>query len=250
MKTAECEGIEPYGAHFTDVVAVRVLEARPLPKGKNQALRIETGNGKGAVTVVCGAPNVRVGMLAPWVPPGTAVEGKSVGRIVIEGVESEGMLASAAELGINRDQSGLLELVGLEPGKPLPEFAPDWIIEIDNKSLTHRPDLWGHVGMAREVAAIIALPLVDPVRSEELPSGQPPIEVNIEDRILCPRYSALVFEKVCVNPAPLRLQARLQSIGVSPISIIVAVTNYVLREFPQPPLAVDADNLAVHSISL
>jgi phenylalanyl-tRNA synthetase beta chain len=248
MKTAECEGIEAYGAHFTDVVAVRVLEARPLPKGKNQALRIETGNGKGAVTVVCGAPNVRIGMLAPWVPPGTAVEGKSVGRIVIEGVESEGMLASAAELGINRDQSGLLELVGLEPGKPLPEFAPDWIIEIDNKSLTHRPDLWGHVGMAREVAAITTLPLVDPVRSDELPSGPPPIEVNIEDRILCPRYSALVFEKIRVNPAPLRLQARLQSIGLNPISNIVDITNYVLSELPQPMHAFDADKLAGHTI--
>src|SRR5436305_3966218 len=158
------------------------------------------------------------------------------------------MLASAAELGINRDQSGLLELVGLEPGKPLPEFAPDWIIEIDNKSLTHRPDLWGHVGMAREVAAITTLPLVDPVRSDELPSGPPPIEVNIEDRILCPRYSAMVFEKVLVNPAPLRLQARLQSIGLNPISNIVDITNYVLSELPQPMHAFDADKLAGHTI--
>src|SRR5579875_592906 len=159
MKTAECEGIEAAGAHFAQVVAVRVLDVQPLPKGKNRAVTIDAGPGR-EVRVVCGAPNVRPGMLAPWVPPGTALAGKTIGRAVIEGVESEGMLASAVELGISRDHAGLLELENVEPGQPLPGLAADWIIEIDNKSLTHRPDLWGHIGMAREVAAITGQSLV------------------------------------------------------------------------------------------
>jgi phenylalanyl-tRNA synthetase beta chain len=143
MKTAECEGIEPVGAHFNNVVAARIASFEPLGKGKNKSVTIETGAGKSA-RVVCGAPNVRAGLVAPWVPPGTILGEKTVHRAVIEGVESEGMLASAAELGINTDRSGLLELEGIQPGERLEKLAPDWIIEIDNKSLTHRPDLWGH----------------------------------------------------------------------------------------------------------
>ena len=88
------------------------------------------------------------------------------------------MLASADELGINNDHSGLLELNGMQPGDPLPRLTPDWIIEIDNKSLTHRPDLWGHFGMAREVAAIAGQTLVDPVKPKLLPAGAPVIKLT------------------------------------------------------------------------
>jgi phenylalanyl-tRNA synthetase beta chain len=242
MKTAECEGIEPVGEHFDAVLAVRVLTVEPLPKGKNKSVVIEVGGGK-RVSVVCGAPNVRPGMLAVWVPPGTALGEKTIGRATIDGVESEGMLASAAELGINRDHAGLLELSDIEPGTTLPGLTADWIIEIDNKSLTHRPDLWGHYGMAREVAAISDRPLVDPVKLELLPRGAPAVAVEISDYALCPRYSALLFENVKVGPSPLWLQARLEHLGLNPISNIVDVTNYILAELPQPMHAFDADKL-------
>ncbi len=247
MKTAECEGIEPAGAHFNDVLAARVLNVTALPKGKNKSVTIDTGGGRQAV-VVCGAPNVRPGMLAPWVPPGTTLGEKTISRAVIEGVESEGMLASAAELGINRDHAGLLDLSGIEPGQRLDCLRPDWIIEIDNKSLTHRPDLWGHYGMAREVAAITGRTLLDPVKPERLPSGAPAIGVKIADYTLCPRYSALVLEAVKVEPSPLWLQARLESIGLNPINNIVDTTNYILAELPQPMHAFDADKLAGNTI--
>jgi phenylalanyl-tRNA synthetase beta chain len=243
MKTAECEGIESAGAHFAHVVAARVLSVQPLPKGKNQAVKIDVGDGR-EVSVVCGAQNVRPGLLAPWVPPGTTIGEKTIGRAVIEGVESEGMLASAAELGINRDHSGLLELTDIEPGERLNGLLPDWIVEIDNKSLTHRPDLWGHYGMAREVAAITGQSLRDPVRSDLLPQGAPAIRVEIQDYALCPRYSALLFEAAEVKPSPLWLQARLERIGLNPINNIVDVTNYILAELPQPMHAFDADKLA------
>ena len=187
-------------------------------------------------------------MFAPWVPPCTLLGDKTIGRATIEGVESEGMLASAAELGISRDHAGLLELTDTEAGEPLKGLSPDWIIEIDNKSLTHRPDLWGHYGMAREVAAISGQPLVDPVQPGLLPSGAPVIQVEIADHALCPRYSALVFENVKVGPSPLWLQARLEHLGLNPISNAVDVTNYILAELPQPMHAFDADKLAGRTI--
>ncbi|MDQ2711823.1 MAG: phenylalanine--tRNA ligase subunit beta, partial [Acidobacteriota bacterium] len=247
LKTAECEGIEPVGAHFRSVVAARVLDVKPMSKGKNQSVLIDIGNAK-EVTVVCGAPNVCRGMLVPWVPPGTQLGDKTIGRAVIEGIESEGMLASAAELGINRDHSGLLELHDLAPGERLPKLHPDWIIEIDNKSLTHRPDLWGHYGMAREVAAITGNALADPVHSVLLPHGEAAIHVEVADTSLCPRYSALVIENVQVSPSPLSLQMRLESVDLNSINNVVDVTNYVLAELPQPTHAFDADKLAGKTI--
>lgn len=242
MKTAECEGVEPFGAHFAQIVAARIVSVEPAPKGKNKLVRIEAGNGTTA-TVICGAPNVRPGMLGAWVPPGTNLQGKIIGCVLIDGVESEGMLASAAELGISRDHSGLLQLTTAEPGELLPDLKPDWIIDIDNKSLTHRPDLWGHFGMAREVAAITGSKLHDPVRTEILPQGAPAIQVQIANYGLCPRYSALVFDNVQVAPSPLWLQARLESIGLNAINNLVDVTNFVLAELPQPMHAFDADKL-------
>jgi phenylalanyl-tRNA synthetase beta chain len=241
-KTAECEGIEAAGTFLASVKAVRVLSVSALPKGKNKAVSIDTGNGA-PVSVVCGAPNVREGLITAWVPPGTSLDGKVIGRAVIEGVTSEGMLASGEELGINRDHSGIVELEGVQSGQQLPRLSPDWIIEIDNKSLTHRPDLWGHFGMAREIAAITGGTLRDPVNRALLPGNGAGFGIEIEDFALCPRYSALVFENVKVGPSPLWLQARLQRIGLNPINNVVDVTNYILAELPQPMHAFDADKL-------
>ncbi len=128
------------------------------------------------------------------------------------------------------------ESEGVEP------HGDDYVIEIDNKSLTHRPDLWGHYGMAREVAAILGRKLVDPVTPAEFP-GSAPIRVSIEDHALCPRYSALVFENVTVKPSPQWLQQRLEAVGLNPINNIVDVTNYVLAEIAQPMHAFDAAKL-------
>ncbi|HXA52010.1 MAG TPA: phenylalanine--tRNA ligase subunit beta, partial [Candidatus Acidoferrum sp.] len=155
-----------------------------------------------------------------------------------------GMLAALDELGIGRDHEGIVELATGEPGEALAGLAPDSIIEIDNKSITHRPDLWGHHGMAREVAAILGLPLTDPAHLGQLPAGPPAIDVRIEDLALCPRYSALVFDKVEVEPSPLWLQYRLLSVGLNPINNIVDMTNYVMAELAQPMHAFDADKLS------
>ncbi|MCS6954084.1 MAG: phenylalanine--tRNA ligase subunit beta [Bryobacterales bacterium] len=240
-KTAECEGVDAYGEHLAHVCVARVLAVEPIGSGRNKKVLVETGR-YGLKTVVCGAPNCRPGMVSAYVPPGTRLDGREIGVAVIDGVASEGMLASGAELGINRDASGILELDG-EPGAPLPGCEPDHVLEIDNKAITHRPDLWGHHGLAREVAAITGAALREPVRLDLLPEGAAPVRVEIEDLELCPRYSALALENVTVGPSPLWLQYRLQAVGLNPINNVVDVTNYVMAELAQPMHAFDWDLL-------
>jgi phenylalanyl-tRNA synthetase beta chain len=232
MKTAECEGIEEVGALLAGASAAKVLSVEPIEGGHNRRTVVDTAR-YGVKTVVCGAPNCRVEMTTVYVP----LEKKIIG-----GIESDGMLASGAELGINRDSAGIVELEGDW------QLRPDHIIEIDNKSLTHRPDLWGHLGMAREVAAISRKSLRDPVKTELLPTGAAPIKVAIEDLELCPRYSALVFENVTVRPSPLWLQYRLEAIGLNPINNIVDFTNLVMAELSQPTHAFDRDLLTGDTI--
>src|SRR5436190_1856828 len=203
MKTAECEGIQAVGALLAPAVIARVETVTAIADSHNITAAIDAG-ALGRKTVVCGAPNCRPGLLTVYAP---------IGKKVIQGVESDGMLASGAELGVNRDHSGIIELQG-EIGAPIPGCLPDSVIEIDNKSITHRPDLWGHHGMAREVGAILNHKLLDPVRLDLLPPGPPAVRIRIEDLSLCPRYSALVFENVTVQPSPLWLQYRLTAIGL------------------------------------
>jgi phenylalanyl-tRNA synthetase beta chain len=232
MKTAECEGIEEVGLYLREACAARVESVEPIENSHNVKARVETGR-YGAKTVVCGAPNCRPGVLTAYVP---------LGKKMIQGIESDGMLASGAELGINRDGAGILELAG-EAGAPIPGCRPDSVIEIDNKSITHRPDLWGHFGMAREVAAISRRRLGDPVKMDLVPGGPAPVKIAIADFDLCPRYSALVFENVTVGPSPAWLQYRLSAIGLNPINNIVDLTNFIMAELAQPMHAFDRDLL-------
>jgi len=217
MKTAECEVIEPAGALLKGAALARVETVEPTDAGHNVKAVVDLGP-LGRKTVVCAAPNCRPGVTSVWAP---------VGKKTIDGVESDGMLASGAELGINRDHSGILVVEGA-PGDPVPGCAPDSIIEIDNKSLTHRPDLWGHIGMAREVAAILGHKLIDTVKADLLPRGASRVRIAIEDFDLCPRYSALEFDNVTVRPSPAWLQYRLSALGLNPISNIVYMTNLLM----------------------
>ena len=227
MKTAECEGMEEAGALMRGACPAEVLSVVPIGDSHNKLARVKT-TAYGEKTVVCGAPNCRPGLWTVYVP---------LGKKTIAGMESDGMLASGEELGINRDHAGIVEL----DGAVFP-FTPDHVIEVDNKSLTHRPDLWGHYGMAREVAAITGRKLIDPVTAA-VPAGPSVYLANIEDFALCPRFSALLFENVTVKPSPLWLQYRLEAIGLNPINNVVDVTNYVMSELAQPMHAYDADKL-------
>jgi phenylalanyl-tRNA synthetase beta chain len=232
MKTAECEGLEQVGAALASASLARVTGVEWIEGSHNQIAVVDTAR-YGKKQVVCGAPNCRPGMLTVYVPAAAAI---------IHGVESDGMLASGLELGINHDHSGIVEL----DTEVL--LTPDTIIEVDNKSLTHRPDLWGHYGMAREVAAITHHRLRDPVKLDLLPENPAAIAVEIEDLSLCPRYSALVFENVNVAASPLWLQYRLEAIGLNSINNVVDVTNYVMSELAQPMHAFDANKLHGNTI--
>ena len=232
MKTAECEGIESVGELLATAIAARVESVDPIADSHNVVAVVDAGP-LGRKTVVCGAKNCRPGLITAYAP---------IGKKVIQGFESDGMLASGAELGINRDHTGIIEL-DVPVGCPIPGCLPDSIIEIDNKSITHRPDLWGHHGMAREVAAILGLNLKDPAKLSLLPTGPAAVRIEIEDFDLCPRYSALVFDNVTVRPSPLWLQYRLEAIGLNPINNIVDMTNYIMAELSQPMHAFDSDLL-------
>ena len=241
MKTAECEGVETVGALLAEASSATVISVEPIPGGHNVKAVVDTER-YGQKTVVCGAPNCRPGIRTVYVPLGVKV---------VSGVESDGMLASASELEINRDHEGIIEL-GPHDEVPFVDHA----IEIDNKSITHRPDLWGHHGMAREVAAITGKTLLDPVFLGNLPGAllgstrppESPIKIEIEDFTLCPRFSALVFENVTVQPSPLWMQARLTAIGLNPINNIVDLTNYLMAELAQPTHAFDRAKLAGDTI--
>jgi phenylalanyl-tRNA synthetase beta chain len=241
MKTAECEGVETIGALLADAVPATVESVEPLEGGHNVKAIVDAER-YGRKTLVCGAPNCRPGIRTVYVPLGVKV---------VSGIESDGMLASPAELGISRDHTGIIEL---RDGDGIP--FPDSAIEIDNKSITHRPDLWGHHGMAREVAAITGKTLRDPVWLGSLPGallGSPrpaesPVKIEIDDLHLCPRYSALVFENVTVQPSPLWLQARLTAVGMNPINNIVDLTNYIMAELAQPMHAFDQAKLSGDTI--
>lgn len=246
MKTAECEGIEQIGEHLARVCAARVVSVEPIAGTHNVKASVETGR-YGERTVVCGAPNCRAGMVTAYVPAGTRLGGATIDKRTVNGVESDGMLASGAELGLNRDAEGVLEL-DVEPGSPIPGCEPDATIEIDNKSLTHRPDLWGHHGMAREVAAITGNRLKDPVNPRRIPAGEAVVKIEIPDFTLCPRYSALVFENVTVKASPLWLQYRLTAMGLNPINNIVDATNYLMAMLAQPMHAFDRDKLTGDTI--
>jgi phenylalanyl-tRNA synthetase beta chain len=247
MKTAECEGVNARAPYLDRVCAARVVSVEPIAASThNVKAVVETGR-YGTKTVVCGAPNCRAGIVTAYVPAGTDLNGKHIGQATIDGVASDGMLASGVELGVNQDAAGILELQA-EPGAPLPGCAPDSVIEIDNKSITHRPDLWGHFGLAREAAAILGKKLLDPVKLDLVPRDPSPVRVEIEDFQLCPRYSALVFENIAIGPSPLWLQYRLESIGLNSISNIVDVTNLIMSEIAQPMHAFDRDLLRGNTI--
>lgn len=243
QKIAESEGVEEFAPWLAAVTPARIESVEPMADGHNRKAIVDAGPKYGKRQVVCGAPNCRVGVVTAYVPAGTVIAGgKTIGKAVIHGVESDGMLASTAELGINRDHAGIVELGSLDG------VRPDWVVEVDNKSLNHRPDLWGHHGLARELSACTGRELKDPVDLSLLPAGGNEWSVEIENYGLCPRYSALVFENVTVGPSPLWLQARLEAVGLNSISNIVDVTNFVMAELAQPMHAFDADKLKGRTI--
>ena len=228
MKTAECEGIEAVGELLADACVARVESVEPIAGGHNVKAVVDAGR-YGARPWSAARPIAGPASSPPTCPSA---------RKSINGVESDGMLASASELGINRDHAGIIELRANPAHRS--RSPPTSSSRSTTSRITHRPDLWGHHGMAREVAAITGRPLSDPVASRPAARpARPRSKSTIEDLALCPRYSALVFENVTVQPSPLWLQAASTAIGLNPINNIVDLTNYIMAELAQPMHAFD-----------
>ncbi|MGO9838828.1 MAG: phenylalanine--tRNA ligase subunit beta [Polyangiaceae bacterium] len=248
----EVEGTEAFGLGAEACIVARVVSARPHPS--RSGLRMVTVDGGGEPQeVVCGAPNVpEAGGLVVLAPLGAHLpaKGMTIERRTIAGVPSEGMLCSEAELGLGDDGDGILLLpAGLaNPGAPLVRALPaarDTIFEV---GLTpNRPDGLGHLGLAREAAALFGVPF-DPgaagapekVRDEDFAKQ---VSIAIEDGERCPHYGAAVLLGAKVAPSPLDVRWRLASLGVRPISNVVDVTNLVMLGFGHPMHAFDLDKV-------
>ncbi|MBM4044419.1 MAG: phenylalanine--tRNA ligase subunit beta [Planctomycetes bacterium] len=242
MTTAELEGIERLGREMAGVVTAKVVGVRKHPNAdKLQLVKVDAGSE--ALEVVCGAPNVAVGQMAALARAGIVLpSGTEVKKAAIRGVESSGMLCSDRELGFSDDHSGILVLdPATQPGLPLSKALgiEDVVFEIDNKSLTHRPDLWSHYGIAREIAAITGRKL-KPLDFEAAVGAGDTLKVSVLDPKLCPRYIAVQLDGIRIGDSPRWLQRRLEAVGVRPISNIVDITNYVMLEIGNPIHAFDA----------
>lgn len=246
MASAEIEEVENLAKNFDNVITAKILEIKEHPQAdKLKVTKIFTGNEE--LQVVCGANNIEEGQIVPLAKVGAVLPGDFKIKVSNKrGVESFGMLCAASELGLNDDSEGILILPENTPiGIPFSKYMDkdDFVIVIDNKSLTHRPDLWGHYGIARELAAILKkefkkldFKLPDTENTKEF-------NISIEDKTLCPRYSALIIDNIEIKESPKWLQNRLMNIGSRPINNVVDATNYVMFELGQPLHAFDYEKV-------
>ena len=237
MRTALIEGFETRGELPDDVVVGRVLE-RVDHRDSDRLSVCQVDAGGDPVQVVCGAPNVAAGQAVVVARVGATLPGGvKIAASEIRGVTSHGMICSETELGVGDATDGILVLGDdIEAGRPFRDLAGvcDVLLDIDNKSITHRPDLWGHVGFARELAAIYRVDLREPAIDESLRAGAGPVEVRIEAPDLCGRYYALFVTGPLGGPSPGWMQRRLTYCGQRPLSLAVDVSNYMMLELGQP----------------
>jgi phenylalanyl-tRNA synthetase beta chain len=248
MRGLEVGAIEVSGADWTDVVVGRLLAIERHPNADTLWLTsVDTGSGE-PLQIVCGADNIEVGQLVPVALVGsTLAGGRRIERSRIRGVESQGMLCSAIELGLGDDAEGI-HILGsgdeLALGADLRPLLGEVVLDVDVKP--NRGDALSMVGLAREVAALtgssVHLPETSVDEDPTLPAGDR-VHVTIEDPEGCPRFTARWFEGVRNGPSPAWMQRRLLAAGMRPISAVVDVTNYVMHELGQPMHAYDADAL-------
>lgn len=237
----EVEGIVSKGISSEKIVVAQIMEAVQHPNAdKLKVTQVDAGEGQ-LRQIVCGAKNYQVGDKVPCCLPGTELPGGfTIGETKMRGVESKGMLAAAAEIGLPPGEDGLLILPADSPiGSPVKElFDSDTLLELE--VTPNRPDLLSHRGMARELATLLKTPLLS--RSVGVPPASSPTSIRI-DSPACPLYTAIKISGVTIKDSPAWLKQRLESIGLRPINNIVDVTNFVLHELGQPLHAFDAAKL-------
>lgn len=262
LRTAEVEHTENTAELFDNIVVGQIKKIEPHPNAdKLKIARTDVGTGE-LLQIVCGGPNIAEGMYVAVALKGARVRWHGEGELVtmentkIRGVESFGMICAGEEIGLAPTPEGILDLStlnagnngGFTPGQPLAQalHLHDFIFEIDNKSITHRPDLWGHYGIAREMAAITSEKLRVPNTKVEYPASEGSknvLTVSVKNKKLCPRYIGVLMEKIKIEPSPAWMQKRLETVGYRPINNIVDATNYVMAELGQPMHAFDANKI-------
>ena len=241
----EVEEVTPLGESLAGVVVARIVEVARHPEADRlQVCKVDAGTGQ-LLQIVCGAPNARAGLVAPLATVGANVGGIAIKAARLRGVESNGMLCSARELGLDADASGLLELPSDAPvGAPLADYLglPDASIEI--KLTPNRADCFSVRGIAYDVAAALASE-VAPLDMAPVPAqGDAAMDVVLEAGGRVPRFAGRVVENVdATAPTPVWMAERLRRAGVRPISFLVDVTQYVMLELGQPMHAFDRDAL-------
>lgn len=242
LSTAEVEDIYEVGKKIRDVVVGKIIDIQNHPNSKKLHL-VKVDIGSEVVDCVCGAPNVFVGAVVPFAKIGGQVGDMEIIEVKIAGETSRGMCCSEKELGISEDHSGLMILEDqYSLGTDIKEFMQleDTIFEVDNKSLTNRPDLWGHYGIAREISVLTKRPLkpldvLDTSVFKELSQ----IDVKVENTEKTFRYSCIAVSNIKVKKAPINMRIRLSYCGMRPINLLADLTNYLMMELGQPMHAFD-----------
>lgn len=268
------EGVIDLGAKYKDAVVVKVVSAEQHPNADRLRVCLVDDGGvtvdvprdeSGYVQVVCGAPNARAGIFAVWLPPQSTVpasfddaEPFVLSSRELRGVLSHGMLAAGDELAINSDHDGIIEIdptekrpvsLTIEPGVSFAKAygLDDTIIEIENKMFTHRPDCFGQLGVAREIAGIFGQAFTSPAWYLNMPYFADceglALEVFNDVTEKAPRFMAVAIKDVTIKPSPLWLQCELVRLGSKSINNVVDATNYVMLLTAQPVHAYDYDKL-------
>ncbi|PIZ75480.1 phenylalanine--tRNA ligase subunit beta [Candidatus Peregrinibacteria bacterium CG_4_10_14_0_2_um_filter_38_24] len=251
LKTAEVDHVIDESADYENIIVGQIIEITAHPNADKLKVT-KTSIGKETLQIVCGGENIKEGMYVAVACLGAKVKWHGEGepvvmeKAVIRGVESYGMICASIEIGLNNPDEGthdILDLSALKPetGTPIKDVLhkDDIILEFDNKSLTHRPDLWGHMGIAREVAAITNSKFKPIKVSVKIPETGESVDVKVKDFHLCPRYCGLIINNIKIGKSPDWLAARLKTTGHGIHNNIVDVTNYVMMELGQPLHAFD-----------
>ena len=262
MSTVEVEDAVELAKQF-EHMAVGVINAVEQHPNADKLKVCKTDIGGEVKDIVCGGTNLRDGMKVAVALPGAMCRWHGEGEPVeikqskLRGVESYGMICGAAEIGLadlfpTKEEAHILDLSDFDApaGTPLADALDlnDIILEIDNKSMTNRPDLWGHYGIAREIAALYDLPMKAFPRFDRGVENTAGFRVTVEDTERCPRYLSAQIEGLSVKPAPYEMQSRIWRVGMRPINALVDITNYVMLATGQPTHAFDSDHIAGHII--
>jgi len=254
MSTVEVEEVVDQAESLSGVVVGRIEEITKHPDADRLHV-CQVSIGEKREQIVCGGTNLNKGMLVAVAKVGTKVKWHGEGDLVelqktkIRGVESNGMIVASSEIGLEKlfpvdSDKEIMDLsaLKLKVGQPLAQALKldDVIIDIDNKSINHRPDLWGQYGLARELAAIYKVKLSEYRVPELKTKNEFKLKVDVLDKDNCFRYIGLAIKNVKVEESPFELKKKLEAVGIRPINNIVDVTNYVMYELGQPMHAFDA----------